>query len=276
MKSTELPNSETEHERFKGYQQTALLCDPTNLSPVQWWTYDLPQNITPPPTPSPHHFVFGKKMEWYFRHEISHSLRFGLLVENLQVQYKGITLGELDFILHDREMDFLIHVEMAFKFYLYDPSLSPEIACWVGPNRRDTLEKKLHKLQNRQFPLMHQPETKKVLKAFQLPELPIKQELYFKAQLFLPLDFDQPLPLVSPAAVSGFWIPLDRFGDFANDEFHIPEKRNWTINPAVWTHWQSFEETRMQLKSLAASQVSPLVWMKTDNSDYRKMFVVWW
>lgn len=264
-----------ELERFKGYRQTSLLGRVTDLSPVAWWNEKPTAKIPPPPAPPLHNFVFGKRMEWYFRHEINYSSRYELLVENLQIQKQGTTLGELDFILHDHSQQRLVHVEMAFKFYLYDPSLPAEISRWVGPNRRDTLDLKLKKLRNRQFPLLFSPETESALENYDLPDLPVHQKLYFKAQLFIPLNFNHSLPLVNPAAVSGFWLSLKNFKSFSKNQFYLPAKRDWIINPAVWTDWKSFDETFPILQSLAAQNQSPMVWMKSDDG-YQKMFVVWW
>jgi hypothetical protein len=47
-------------------------------------------------------------------------------------------------------------MELAYKFYLFDPSISSEpINNWIGPNRNDSLQEKLEKLKTKQFPLLY-------------------------------------------------------------------------------------------------------------------------
>lgn len=55
------------------------------------------------------------------------------------------TFGEIDYVFNHQEH--LLHLEVAFKFYLYQPNLGE----WIGPHRKDTLNKKLHQLLNHQL-----------------------------------------------------------------------------------------------------------------------------
>jgi len=51
-----------------------------------------------------------------------------------------------------------IHLEIIYKFYLYDPSIGlTQLDHWIGPNRRDSLVKKLTKLKQKQLPLLYHP-----------------------------------------------------------------------------------------------------------------------
>jgi len=64
-------------------------------------------------------------------------------------------VGELDcLILRDKKP---IHLEVIYKFYLYDASVGDtEIAHFIGPNRKDSLIEKLTKLQEKQLPILKQ------------------------------------------------------------------------------------------------------------------------
>jgi hypothetical protein len=47
------------------------------------------------------------------------------LYENIQVIEDKKTIGEIDFIIEDKNTKQVIHMELAYKFYL-DPSISSE------------------------------------------------------------------------------------------------------------------------------------------------------
>jgi hypothetical protein len=65
------------------------------------------------------------------------------LYENIQVIEDKKTIGEIDFIIEDKNTKQVIHMELAYKFYLFDPSISSEpINNWIGPNRDDSLQEK--------------------------------------------------------------------------------------------------------------------------------------
>ncbi|WP_415859547.1 DUF1853 family protein [Aureibaculum sp. 2210JD6-5] len=110
-----------------------------------------------------------------------------ILTENIQVQHDKRTVGELDCILIKDNTP--IHLEIIYKFYLYDNSVgSSEIEHWIGPNRNDTLLKKLTKLKEKQLPLLYSEHTKPILDDFNLNPKIINQLVYFKAQLFTPYN----------------------------------------------------------------------------------------
>lgn len=267
-----------ESARYRGYLNTELIGRPLQLTNIEWWEPDLPDvEIQEPPPLPPRPLIFGKQMEWFFRQQLLSSDRYDLLAENLQIIRNRITIGEIDFILHDKLRNCLVHLEMAFKFYLYDPALPAELPRWIGPNRRDSLLNKLDKLQSRQFPLLNEAETIKALQAHNLPDLPWIQALYMKAQLFLPFDEqDNHPPLINASAVSGFWIPLNRIHELSNHEFYLPRKWNWVVDPAVWQEWYSLDEILEPLKAIITQKKSPMCWMRNRNGKCERFFVVWW
>ena len=81
-------------------------------------------------------FVLGKRMESFFELLIQNSDRYKLLANNIQISREKITLGELDFLLKDLHTNQNIHLELVYKFYVYDPSFKSEEARWIGPNRK--------------------------------------------------------------------------------------------------------------------------------------------
>lgn len=91
------------------------------------------------------------------------SENYEVLFENIQILEGKNTIGEIDFILREVETEQVIHLELAYKFYLYDPDISDTpIDNWIGPNRNDSLVEKLEKLKQKQFPLLHHPASKEV------------------------------------------------------------------------------------------------------------------
>ena len=57
-------------------------------------------------------------------------------------------------------MNQLIHLEVSYKFYLYDENLGKlESEKWIGPNKRDSLVQKTAKLKSKQLPILFHKET---------------------------------------------------------------------------------------------------------------------
>src|SRR5690606_10935595 len=102
-------------------------------------------------------------MEGFFRIEIKRSSRYRLLAQNLQIVQEKITIGEIDSIIEHIKTGAKLHIELVYKFYLYDPSIEGEINKWIGPNRKDNLPQKINKLKEKQLPLLFRRETSRML-----------------------------------------------------------------------------------------------------------------
>ncbi|MEM6278468.1 MAG: DUF1853 family protein [Verrucomicrobiota bacterium] len=72
------------------------------------------------------------------------------LQHGIQVRREKETLGELDFLF--RRNDQLHHVEVALKFYLHFPEGAENGSRFVGPNSRDSFERKRDRLLGKQLP----------------------------------------------------------------------------------------------------------------------------
>ena len=96
----------------------------------------------------------GKYVERLVSFELEQQDHISVLAENIQIQNGKITLGELDCILLRNKKP--IHLEVIYKFYLYDDSIGDsEIEHFIGPNRKDSLLEKLTKLNDKQLPLLY-------------------------------------------------------------------------------------------------------------------------
>lgn len=75
-----------------------------------------------------------------------------LLIQNFQITVDKKTIGEIDFVILWNNR--VLHIELAVKYYLLLPQSDPNTAShWVGPSRKDDLQKKLTKIQEHQIPL---------------------------------------------------------------------------------------------------------------------------
>lgn len=252
----------------------------TKNSGFQLFQPDQKPNFIPTDFPPiPDKLVFGKKMERLFSHYIAHSKHYSLIAENLQLIMDKLTVGELDFLIQDNELKQTIHLEIACKFYIFRPGLSPDkMACWIGPNRKDKLVDKLSKLRERQFPLLHHPVAVDALKNLGLANSKIQQQLFLSGILFTPKDFNSDFGKVNPNAVNGYWISAEQFEkeNFSSCQLAIPEKENWMVNPKHNTEWLPVSKARAIIAEKLKTQRSPLVWRKTAAGRYERFFVLWW
>lgn len=224
--------------------------------------------------------VLGKRMEDLFAAYITHFTSQEILLQNQQIIFHKETLGELDFLLKNSASGEISHVELIYKFYVYDPETgASEIEHFIGPNKRDSLLKKLHRLQKRQFPMLFHPATRELLKSRGIDAENILQKMCFKASVFLPKQMKQiNFSEINPEAVAGYWISASEFTfkDYGKNAFFTPVKKFWPVLPQSNNTWLSFEEIQQQIVELLNNRFSPLVWMKTPAGAYERFFVVWW
>lgn len=206
---------------------------------------------------------------------IKNSSNYKVVHENLQIIPDKNTIGELDFILEETLTSRLIHLELAYKFYLYIPTDSiNKISNWIGPNRGDSLTEKLHKLKTKQFPLLHHPATKNLLQDIKVDE--IQQALCFLINLYLPYEFNGAIDPIYAQAIKGYHLSFGTFKKLSsNNLFYIPSKLVWGTEPDENSHWVSYEEMLSQLALIVADRKSVLCWEK-DGDEYYSFFVTWW
>jgi len=215
----------------------------------------------------------GKRVESFVSCYLQQFETIKIIHENLQIQRGKITIGELDCILTQHNTP--IHLEVIFKFYLYDKSVGfSEIEHWIGPNRTDSLDQKIEKLSSKQLPLLFKEETQKYI---DIDVATIQQKVFFKAQLFVPysnqnIQFEQ----LNSECISGFYLNQHELLEFADCKFYIPSKINWLLEPHKNVDWLSFVVFKEQTTSLLAAKRSPLCWVKQPNGALSKFFLVFW
>lgn len=239
--------------------------DLSNLIIPKEFDFKLPTNLR-----------LGHLAERIVSHLIQSSINYKLVYENIQILEQLKTIGELDFIIEDIEHNQLIHLELAYKFYLFDPSISTQtIYNWIGPNRNDSLSEKLSKLSTKQFPLLYHPCT-----ASQLDDVDIKtvsQALCFLVSLFVPYDFNQSLPTVYQKAIKGYYLNLETFVslDCSDKSYFLPSKTAWGIDPQENEIWHDYLTIKDQLAINMSEKQAPLCWQK-QQGNYIAFFIVWW
>jgi len=204
---------------------------------------------------------------------IQSSSNYRLLKENIQLIKEKQTIGEIDFIIEDSESKDILHLELAYKFYLYDPTISSEpIKNWIGPNRNDSLHQKLRKLKEKQFPLLYHSALESELNASN-----ISQVLCFMASLFLPYRDQVELEVGYQKAVKGYYLSYGEFQKLEHSGFvyYLPTKKEWGIDPSENKNWMKYEVIKSELNESINNKRSRMVWKK-GGDVYRTFFVVWW
>jgi hypothetical protein len=187
------------------------------------------------------------------------------------------TVGELDALFYLDSQP--VHLEVAYKFYLFDTldEYDTPLAPWIGPNRKDRLVQKLEKLHRKQFPLLHSALAQDYLEAYGLTANALEQRLCFRGQLFL--RYQQQELNIAPLnrdCIAGVYLTFSEWQAFRNGAFFIPSKPDWLITPHPKVQWLPYPDACSILKAEIDKQRSPMVWIKQENGDIIKCFVVFW
>lgn len=218
----------------------------------------------------------GKYIERFVSYQLAQEKEISIVCENIQIQREKITLGELDCILLKEDKP--IHLEVIYKFYLYDTSVgTSEIEHFIGPNRKDSLVEKLNKLKDKQLPLLYSNECVSYLKTINLNTTDIKQQVYFKGQLFVPyLDKNIQLSVLNQDCIVGFYINKNELTKFKGCKFFIPNKKDWIVVPHKNVNWLTMDDFNQASEVYFQRKSSPLCWMKKQNGELVKIFLTWW
>ena len=119
-------------------------------------------------------------------HLLQGSQALQLLADHVQVfDAQGITLGEMDALVLDRQRQAVMQLELAVKFYLAVPG--DDGWQFPGPDPKDNWRRKLQRLRQRQFRLAARPEARRLLQQrWGIEQLEVRQLIY--GCLFDPID----------------------------------------------------------------------------------------
>jgi hypothetical protein len=260
-------------QRFQGYQQTPLLWKEELLGLRQLslsasqslhMNQDMESKLR-----------LGNYVERLVSYELQQDPSVEILQENIQIITHKTTLGELDCLLTKEQQP--IHLEIAYKFYLYDPTVgSSFLEHWIGPNRRDSLVLKLNKIKDKQFPLLYSEACRPFLKELNLEAESIDQRTLFKAQLYVPFQSNVDCKELNQECVFGFYINKNQLSNFKDGKFYIPRKLDWLIEPNTQVDWMNAQSAQQRIQEFHEKKSTPLCWIKAPNGEIYKVFVTWW
>ncbi len=217
---------------------------------------------------------FGHIAEAWFSAWLSCQNRYRAVVENLQVIVDGKTLGELDYLLQDSSSGEIWHVELAYKIYLLRPDREGQ---WQGPNERDSLQRKLKKLREKQLPLLHQEACRKMLMQIGLDVQDIRQAVCLKGQLFVPQAYEGALSDgVNHEAVVGSWMGAEQAvqGLRPGETYAFPDKRDWVMPPRMDYHWVDKARAERFLRKQSEQGIACLCWVKDGEGNLRRFIAL--
>ncbi len=154
-----------------------------------------------------------------------------LLAQNLVVGQPGLQLGEFDLLFRDLVKKQLFHWEVTVKFYLRYGKADYQ---WLGPNPRDSLQRKLKKVFEHQLRLSEQLKAQQVLQ-HELGQHQLVPQAFVKGYLFYPHASDWQTPTQIPAGVSanhlkGWWC---RHVDMPIRLQSCPSENRWLLLPRL-------------------------------------------
>ncbi|WP_050855238.1 DUF1853 family protein [Flavobacterium frigoris] len=207
---------------------------------------------------------------------IQASTNYKVVYENSQIIEKQKTIGEIDFIIENVKENKIIHLELAYKFYLFDPTISSEaINNWIGPNRNDSLSEKLEKLKTKQFPLLYHSITAVNFDSIDINR--VSQSLCLLVSLFVPYAFKTKVDPAYEKAIKGYYLDSKTFISLDNVEkvYYLPSKKEWGMDPSqneIWTDYKSIEN---KIATSIQEKQALLCWQKYKET-YLSFFIVWW
>lgn len=239
--------------------------DLSELNLINDLDFKLPSNIR-----------LGHLVEKIVSELIKSSVNYNVLQENIQIIQDKKTIGEIDFIIENTKTSELMHLELAYKFYLFDPNISANpMHNWIGPNRNDSLKEKLKKLKHKQFPLLYHNAAKSRLNSLKIDE--ISQALCLLVSLFIPYEYKANFSPIYKNAIKGYYIKHKTFIsiDDPKKTYYLPSKKEWGITPSENKNWTSFSGIEQYVDISIKEKQAPLCWQKHNNS-FSAFFIVWW
>ncbi|MTI41549.1 DUF1853 family protein [Fulvivirga lutimaris] len=262
------------NQRFDGFQATPFLWE-GSLAGLEMFEQADEKVEGYPVVDTDAHIRLGKLVEQFVSYELDQDKTIQIIQSNVQVFQNQVTVGEIDLLIN--QLEAYLHLEIVYKFYLYDPSIPDELHRWIGPNRKDSLVYKLTKLKEKQLPLLYHPATAYILNGLNLTSDKFVQRLYFKAQLFVPLDHRNVRhDLINNECIKGFYVRFKDLTNYTHCTFYIPPKLDWLIEPHLEVDWLSYKDFETVVAKTLNDRSSPLCWMKLPEGSVQKLFVVWW
>ena len=261
--------------RYQGYLNTHLLWKGNSIGELE--QFELPINSKNDfNNTTVKEIRLGKLIEHFVFDELSQNKSIEILASNIQLIDHKLTIGEIDCLL--KYLNDYIHLEIIYKFYLYDKDISSsEIEKWIGPNRNDSLSKKIAKLKTKQLPILQHKKTREILNKLELDVDLFQQKVYFKAQLFVPFKLlNKTFETVNNLCVNGYYLSFSEVKKLTTNLFYIPIKLDWLIEPHKEVKWLAYKDFLALISFELEKLKSPLCWIKSNEGKMQKVFIVYW
>ena len=182
------------------------------------------------------HFL-GSYFETLFSFAIAHLSHLKIHLEHFQIVNEGKTLGEVDMLVETPNGE-LHQFEIAIKFYLERPDLFPH--DWIGPNKNDSLLKKVTRAREHQLQILQTEEGISAIEGVAKGRHPISNLLVF-GRLYSALNSKEEVDAWLKQSDRGGWIRVSNISllmPFFSD-FLILQKPNWLSVPNINDNFSS-------------------------------------
>ena len=201
---------------------------------------------------------FEDLVHFYLMHHAeTHAIRRGL-----QIRHEARTIGELDFVYREADSR-AVHLETAVKFYLHLPAANPIGSHYIGPNAKDTLERKVHRLVEHQLPMSDHPHARQSIFA---GTGRIEKKAWVCGRIFYHPDHGEsqdPSPLLSDEHLRGTWLRESELGWLDRERrpfrFGVLEKPNWLSGRGSAGHPHSAAGMAAQIRAHFARRRRPVM-----------------
>lgn len=170
-----------------------------------------------------------RRVGYYFERLVlfwlAHVRGVEMVANGMPIREGRITLGELDFLFRD-EFDRLTHLEVAVKFYLHHAETLIEGSHFLGPNLKDTFERKMKRMFDHQLPLSHDH-----VEGVNVREAMVKGRIFYATSDFRSIELPT---LMSAEHLRCRWVRRDEFEK-------APRSDANRYRVAVKPHWLSAE-----------------------------------
>ncbi len=180
---------------------------------------------------------------------------FELLGHSIQHHRNGKTLGEMDFLLRNKNTNQIEHWEVCLKYYLAAADL--QLATWIGLNPEDTFAHKLNHLVQHQFQFEHA-----------LDHTIDTRYTVIKGQLYLPQTHQNRPSWLNSARRLGTWqahIPTQKqkWRYLTRPEWLCPNKITTNHQPIKWWNTGLYHAEQNSEFLMLRLPPSPLVYTKS-------------
>ncbi|QUX95476.1 DUF1853 domain-containing protein [Marinomonas sp. CT5] len=176
------------------------------------------------------HFL-GSYFETLFSFAIEQLSVLKIHLEHFQIESEGKTLGEVDMLVETPDGE-LHQFEIAIKFYLERPDLFPH--DWIGPNKNDSLLKKVTRAREHQLIILQTSEGSAAIEAIAEGRNPQASLLIF-GRLYVSLDSKDKVIEWLNQIEHGGWIRVSQVALLAPffSDFFILQKPHWLSVPCI-------------------------------------------